>query len=372
MDKNNEREASVDRLLAGTLKARAEAVPDAGCLDADTLAAWADDALDARERASAEAHAADCGRCQALLAAMVRTSPPPAAAAAPFRLRLLWWLAPIVPVAAALVIWFAVPNRPPLEQSDGGVSAVDQVAVAPRSVAPADETARTQAKAQPEPQPEAQLRGRVANERETAPVPAQPLEDLRARKEEAPLEKRAVPAAPASADALSNVAAGAAAAGAAPASPLPAFAPASPPAAAAEASPRRDVAASSRVSTFAAAPETVIVSSNPSTRFRLLRGGGVQRSADGGATWQTEITGATDTLTGGSSPSPSVCWLIGPSGTVLLSTDGRSWRRRPFPESVGLRSITASDSENATITTVDGRVFVTTDAGGTWSRSPDF
>jgi photosystem II stability/assembly factor-like uncharacterized protein len=123
--------------------------------------------------------------------------------------------------------------------------------------------------------------------------------------------------------------------------------------------------------TFATAPETIIASSNPSTRFRLLRGGGVQRSADGGATWQTEVTGATDTLTAGSSPSPSVCWLIGPSGTVLLSTDGRSWRRRPFPESVDLRSVTASDSDNATVTTADGRVFVTTDGGQTWARSPD-
>jgi Putative zinc-finger len=362
MDKNSDREASVDRLLAGTLKARAEAVPDAACLDAETLAAWADGALDARERASAEAHAADCGRCQALLAAMVRTSPPPAAAAAPFRLRLLWWLAPIVPVAAALVIWFAVPNREPRQQSDAGVSAVDQAAPAPQAVVPADATDKVQAKGQsearPEAQPETQLRGRVANERNTAPAPTQPPADLRARKEEAPLEKRAVLAAPASADALSNAAAGA-----------PAAPPASPPPALAEAGPRRDAAASSRAFNFATTPETIIVSSNPSTRFRLLRGGGVQRSADAGATWQTEVTGATDTLTAGSSPSPSVCWLIGPSGTVLLSADGRSWRRRPFPETVDLRSITASDADSATVTTADGRAFVTTDGGQTWSRS---
>jgi photosystem II stability/assembly factor-like uncharacterized protein len=165
---------------------------------------------------------------------------------------------------------------------------------------------------------------------------------------------------PANADALSSAAAGAAAA-----------APASPPPALAEASPRRNAAESSRVLAFATAPETIIVSSNPSTRFRLLRGGGVQRSADAGATWQTEVTGATDTLTAGSSPSPSVCWLIGPSGMVLLSTDGRSWRRRPFPESVDLRSIAASDSDNATVTTADGRAFVTSDGGQTWSRSPD-
>ena len=357
-DKNSDREASVDRLLAGTLKARAEAVPDAACLDAETLAAWADGALDAREQASAEAHAADCGRCQALLAAMVRTTPPPSAAAAPFRTRLLWWLAPIAPVAAAVAIWFAVPNREPLQQSDDGAVAVEQAADA-------------KVKAQPEPQPQDQ----VVNKRDAAPmtprdtaaVPAPPPADLRARNEEAPLEKRAAPAA---ANTVADAAAGA------PASPPPPpLAPATaraPARALAEPGPRREAfAASSRLSTFANAPETIIVSSNPSTRFRLLRGGGVQRSADAGATWQTEVTGATDTLTAGSSPSPSVCWLIGPSGTVLLSTDGRSWRRLPFPESVDLRSIAASDSDNATVTTADGRVFVTTDGGQSWARAPE-
>ena len=122
---------------------------------------------------------------------------------------------------------------------------------------------------------------------------------------------------------------------------------------------------------FASAPERIIVSSNPSTRFRVLRGGGVQRSADAGATWRTEVTGTTETLTAGSSPSPSVCWLVGPGGVILLSTDGRSWRRVAFPEAIDLRSVSATDEEGATVTTADGRAFVTTDAGRTWSRAPD-
>ena len=134
----------------------------------------------------------------------------------------------------------------------------------------------------------------------------------------------------------------------------------------------RALGATARMSTFANAIETVIVSSNPATRFRLLPGGGVQRSADAGATWRTEVTGATETLTAGSSPSPSVCWLIGPSGAVFLSTDGRTWRRLAVPEAEDLRAVTATDNENATVTTVSGHTFVTTDAGQTWSRTPDF
>src|SRR6185369_14254532 len=71
-----DRDASMDRLLAAALKAGAGSATDGACLDAETVAAWADEALDARERAAAEAHAADCARCLALLAAMIKTRPP--------------------------------------------------------------------------------------------------------------------------------------------------------------------------------------------------------------------------------------------------------------------------------------------------------
>jgi hypothetical protein len=334
---NRDREAAVDRLLASTLRARAEAASGAACLDAETLAAWADGALDAREQAAAEAHAADCGRCQALLAAMVRTTPP-SSAVAPFRTRLLWWLAPIVPVAAALVIWFAVPNREPLQQSDHGVIPVDEPAPTARpAAAPADVKERSLA--------DVQAPREAANQRDVVtptPAPVPPAGDLRERRGVAPLDKAAAPTPAATANALSEQVT------IAPAVPAPA-----------------------RLSTFAAAPDVVIVSSNPATRFRLLRGGGVQRSDDGGATWRTESTGVTETLVAGSSPSPSVCWLIGPSGTVLLTIDGRSWRRVAFPETVNLRAVTATDADNATVTTADGRVFVTADGGQTWSRGPN-
>ena len=74
----SDRDESIGRLLPGTLNARAAAEPDGACLDAETLAAWADDTLDRDARTAAETHAADCARCQAMLAAMVRTAPAPA------------------------------------------------------------------------------------------------------------------------------------------------------------------------------------------------------------------------------------------------------------------------------------------------------
>src|SRR5512138_325541 len=69
-----DRDATIDRLLAGRATRRPGNPTDA-CLDAETLAAWADGALDAGALAAAEAHAADCARCQAMLAAMARTAP---------------------------------------------------------------------------------------------------------------------------------------------------------------------------------------------------------------------------------------------------------------------------------------------------------
>lgn len=361
-DINTDRDASLDRLLPGTLGARADEPADGACLDAETLAAWADEALDPRERATAEAHAADCARCQALLAAMIKTAPPTAEARSWWRVPGLGWLVPLTVAATALVIWVAVPNRVPVQVSDGGAEVVDQVTPAR---APATATApRTDAQApgQPGVQPQAQ----AAKERDSAAFA--PVDRLEQRKTEA-LEKDSPPA-EAKANALSEAVTLAPAAPLAGAAPAPAFAPAAPPQSADSNLQRAAPAASARVSTFANATETLVVSSNPATRFRLLRGGGVQRSADAGATWRIEVTGATETLTAGASPSPSVCWLVGPSGTVLLSTDGRSWRRLRFPETVDLHAVTATDHETATVTTVDGRVFVTTDGGQTWSRSP--
>jgi len=73
-------------------------------------------------------------------------------------------------------------------------------------------------------------------------------------------------------------------------------------------------------------------------------------------------------VTGGTAPSTSVCWLIGPRGLVLLSTDGRSWKRIVFPEMVDLTAIRAADDRTATVTAADGRMFTTSDGGATWRQ----
>ena len=118
-----------------------------------------------------------------------------------------------------------------------------------------------------------------------------------------------------------------------------------------------------------AAPVVEIVSSNPGSRWRIVAGRSVQRSMDGGSTWQDQELGVSVALTAGSSPTPSVCWLVGSGGTVLVTVDGRTWRRLAFPETVELIAVRATDAQSATVTTADGRTFSTVDGGATWGRT---
>src|SRR5258708_3260556 len=95
-------------MLRDTLRGHTATNPSRECLDAETVAAWADDTLNRQERAAAEAHAAGCARGQALLAAMVRTTPP-VAARSWWRVSALGWAVPLAAAAAALIIWINVP-----------------------------------------------------------------------------------------------------------------------------------------------------------------------------------------------------------------------------------------------------------------------
>lgn len=333
-----DRDAIIDRLLAGAMP-RGSAEASAACLDTDTLAAWADDALTATERAAAETHAADCARCQAMLSAMVKSAPAPDAAvpamSSSFRWRLpsIRWLIPTAAVAAAVLVWMMAPAptgpavaRPASELAKAAPAQTPADAVVPSTALDRSARRDRQSVAQPD-----ELK---ADKKNVATPHADALADAPSR--EARLEKTQ------SAEAAA-------------------------PATAAAAPPR--AVASARA--FASgAPETVIVSSNPASRWRILQGGAVQRSSDGGATWQMQDSGVSDTLSAGASPSPSVCWLVGPGGIVLLSTDGRSWKQLAFPEAVPLVAVRATDDKAASVTTADGREFVTDDGGLTWRRAP--
>jgi photosystem II stability/assembly factor-like uncharacterized protein len=111
-----------------------------------------------------------------------------------------------------------------------------------------------------------------------------------------------------------------------------------------------------------------IVSPDAKVRWRIS-GTNVEHSDDGGMTWQTQPTGVTAVLTSGAAPSPSVCWIVGASGTVVRSVDGRSWQRIAFHDAIDLRAVRASDATHAVVTAVDGRAFATGDGGRTWQAN---
>src|SRR5689334_4562266 len=105
------REPDRNDWLGKTLRRSSAAAADA-CLDAETLAAWADGALNAQAAAAVETHASSCSRCIAVLAAMERTAPAVPVQHAWTPARLFRWLVPITAAATAVAIWVIVPDRP--------------------------------------------------------------------------------------------------------------------------------------------------------------------------------------------------------------------------------------------------------------------
>jgi hypothetical protein len=400
---NNERDRSIDRLLRRRLE------PDAGlpatglpapglpapglpatdaCVDAETLAAWMDGSLSREALDRAEHHAAGCARCQAMLASMARTAPD--TAGHPWwRSLTARWVVPIAAAATAVALWVSVdrqqnpalPAAPPPAQlsrtsepaaspamlADARARSAAPVAqdkAAPARSAKADASADTRAaqKSVPEPVAGGAAGGRVIDARRPS------------------LQTRSDNAA-----SVGSTAAATAAPGPPPPPAAPALANAAP-VPAAEPSVISPLAETVRVipessakrmraeggarggTAFTSAVE--IVSPEPAFRWRLSAPDTIQRSTDGGATWQPQAAPAGIVLTAGSSPARDVCWIVGRAGTVVLSTDGTAWKARPFPEAVNLAAVRAIDAKNATVTTSDGRQFSTADGGATWSKLP--
>jgi hypothetical protein len=359
-------------------------------LDAEVVAGWAEGSLDPEVRAAAEAHAADCMRCQAVLAAMVRTEPladvrpSPAWFNAPVR-----WIVPFAAAAAALTLWVVVSQdarAPAVQQAASRTAETD--ALAERAAAPIEPAAPQAAPAQPA---QARTREAQAADRELPPrAPAAFAVDP-ARKQ---AEPKSVPTAAADTavtqtrvDELRREAL----TGGRSTPPVSRPAPAPPPPAQsiqqaqsaqqaqsiqqalpqvqitpenAEVVGRRGVAAQSP----AIITSREFSSPDSGSRWRLGTSGAIQRSADAGKTWVAQASGVATDLIAASAPSNIVCWIVGRSGVVLLSTDAATWRRLPFPEATDLREVTATDARTASVTTVDGRVFHTSDGGFTWAR----
>jgi hypothetical protein len=366
---------AIDRLLRRTEGARDHARTADACLDAETLAALTDGALTADERMAAEAHAADCDRCLAVLAAIATTTPLPSVpqTSSWFSLR---WLVPLTTAAVAITVWVIV-QEPGHRGNTGETQVVTQADRA---------TEETQKKHGETDRPRL-LRDRELEAESRKPREAKPATEETRRKHSLPSERDARPREQ-EALAKNETAPGTRSGNAAEATQLRgledkasprldelrrlpgrvAEKPAAPaaPAAAPAARSRKEIAGEPQALMAQRAP-AVITSPDPSVRWRLL-GTTVERSDDGGRTWTLQPTNTAVELRAGSAPAADVCWIVGRSGLVLLSTDGRTWRLLDFPDKTAdLVSITAVDGATATVTAADGRTYRTADAGRTWT-----
>ena len=311
----------------GTTLRRSDGVPLDACLDAETLAAWADGGLTSQAAAVVESHASSCSRCMAVLAAMERTAPATDARHAWTPARLFRWLVPLTAAATAIAIWVVVPDRPitssvtrPAENSRAADARVDAPQGTP---AQAPQPATQNQNENLNPAPSTQNLEPQAKPDTQAKADSQTKEDLQfrdeARRERAEPEALNAPAAVAEA---------------------PSMPPSAPPPAAA--SP--GVAADSRAGASAAAERfalnreigaTASVSpSNPLNSWRVVSSRTIERSTDGGKTWMKTVP-----LPAASTASPL---------TIL--------------------SVRAVDQVRAVARTSEGTEFYTSDGGLTWTR----
>jgi hypothetical protein len=350
---SRDRDRKLEQALTHELRAAGTPDRDA-CADAETLGAWADGGLEPAQMAAVEWHVSTCARCQAIVGATARSAPltPGTEAAGTFFLW-RWWLAPLAATAAAVTLWMVVPQRH------------DTVLLPPSVAAPAPETFAQNQPPKDQPIPIAPSAAKPAEEQKTAAARAQRanpgekakearrerLDDLSGKKD-ADLAKRDAADAPKLLQ-DKNAAAGAVAAA---------------PAAAAAARPSTGAAGALQESARFAPALPEIVSPDPASRWRI-RSGAIERSEDGGTSWIAIPPRPGESITGGTAPARSICWLIGSSGLVMVTTDGLTFSRVPLPERVDLTAVTATDALTATVTTADGRRFQTDDAGRTWRRN---
>ncbi len=111
---------------------------------------------------------------------------------------------------------------------------------------------------------------------------------------------------------------------------------------------------------------TLIHTPDPTIEWRIASAGFVERTEDGGATWQGMLPSPDAQLLAGVAPTPKVCWLVGRNGLILLTRDAKTWTRIPAPDQVDFVGISAKDASSATVTSASGAKFSTKNAGKSW------
>jgi len=251
-------------------------------VQAEALAAWVEGRLTLAEAATVEAHLASCAVCQETLAVFARTGsearPDPSVVSgfSWFRWR---WAVPLAAAATAAAIWVAVPDNTVQDEFERTVApAIEERAAAPGRAASADAVAPAE-EARP-----------LSSRRDAA---SSGFED-RAEKQPSAAQER-------DQDLKAEV-------------------------------PQATAPTAARAPEAPAAPEQA--------RLRAETLTAVQRES-----------AATEAF----SPDPLVRWRIVPPGRLERSTDGgKTWQPVPLPEPVDLVAVRAPTTTSAVVTAADG------------------
>jgi hypothetical protein len=327
------------------------------CADAESLAAYWDKSISTADREGLEAHLGGCARCLEQLAAIARAveSARDAKSASEVPWYRRWRVAiPAMAAAAAVVfVVFITMQRPSIEESRS-----DQLVAMAKREAPAMELAAKLPAVAPA----------VPAGAPTAPVAiaAAPASNEIAMNE-------AKTAAPPRAEAMSGATtprmADSAAAPAARAMTAPAVA-----------APNAGVpgfggkvadgiaGAGGAVSALEKTPAQPIVTiSAPDQSVSWIVGkNGMVRRRDADGSVHIQHSGVSTDLAAGAAPSATVCWIVGNSGTIIRTTDGEHWVLVTSPTADNLVAVSASGTNDATITTAGGQSFATSDGGANW------
>ena len=117
--------------------------------------------------------------------------------------------------------------------------------------------------------------------------------------------------------------------------------------------PRRGDAAAGDAAAAAAAPPAAAAPAQEASRQRAEAQSGLLRQVP-----------ATEAV----SPDPLIRWRILPARRLERSRNGgKTWEPVPFPQPIDLTAVRAPSATSAVVTTADGRQFRTEDDGKTWN-----
>ncbi len=330
--------------------------PSSGpCPDAEILAACSEDSLPTPDRQGVELHLATCVSCQAHIAGLIRTEESERPFTQPGT---SWWLdwRWLTPLATTAVVLLAVWAVDPTSVRDSGTEKEEAAPVALDTDASSDLLESTAAIRQ-----ERTIDDEGVLEREqasTAEVDRAKVADAAKVLEEAeaPTPQDTTVAGdppPARASTEST--------DAAPAAPLVESRLDNLTRLSRTASPLRARASDQFVA-------LVTVASDQTAVWRATPEGGLEHSTDGGSTWTDQLASTGATLTAGSAPSGSVCWLVGRDATILRTVDGgASWISVEAPLPSDIVGVSATDGQTVVVEFSGGQAFASTDGGSTWT-----